>query len=504
MRKALFTKDWLKLHPYKTADDVDQYYTQLANKIYQEQEETCFNELFDDEEDAKHLALCIAAYFEDVISGIGIWRAFTTECQKRYGVFVPFYTEYDKGTYYQDEINMSDIMFLLWHHFQQSIYKKEALPPLFGGIMLTATRVYKILETEYETAPENERLYEYLCTSETDENHFYDYRNILEWFHFSCYFNVGNKKRFEEEINKKAILDEQANIMLYSTRIESLMNSRYNLLALSSAEWLAKISEQHPAHKLWTDIDYRGSVFFTVTKEDEQFIYVKDLFQDDTLKVNKNSIQLDDFGEFLNGNSVMVTNMFKFGNAWWQNGALLSYPLDKKMKEVIDKEKDEKLHKQMLLDYELVKKSGYAHKLAFLKDDNELLALYKKAGYKIAKGFTSPQPNAKAIILSGSPYTGNQLTYELAHCICDKDNPFYDSIKAEKDAFDIISGCGNAFPYETVCHLIDHHMIPDANVFGKSFPKDEGIRITQENLQFLADYHLRGRRDKDLSPTELW
>lgn len=174
------------------------------------------------------------------------------------------------------------------------------------------------------------------------------------------------------------------------------------------------------------------------------------------------------------------------------------------MKEVIDKEKDEKLHKQMLLDYELVKKSGYAHKLAFLKDDNELLALYKKAGYKIAKGFTSPQPNAKAIILSGSPYTGNQLTYEFAHCICDKDNPFYDSIKAEKDAFDIISGCGNAFPYETVCHLIDHHMIPDANVFGKSFPKDEGIRITQENLQFLADYHLRGRRDKDLSPTELW
>lgn len=86
MRKALFTKDWLKLHPYKTADDVDQYYTLLANKIYQEQEETCFNELFDDEEDAKHLALCIAAYFEDVISGIGIWRAFTTECQKRYEI----------------------------------------------------------------------------------------------------------------------------------------------------------------------------------------------------------------------------------------------------------------------------------------------------------------------------------------------------------------------------------------------------------------------------------
>ena len=504
MKRKLFTKDWLSLHPYKTSDDVDLFYTKLANKIYQEQEDTCFNELFDDDEDAKHLALCIAAYFEDVISGLGIWRAFTTECKRRYGVFVPFYTEYDKDAYYQDEINVSDIMFLLWHHFQQSIYEKEALPPLFGSMQHTAIGIYMILEAEYENAPENGRLYDYLCCSETDENHFYDYRNVLEWFHYFCYFNVGNKKRFEKEFNKKAILDEQANIMLYSTRIESLMNSRHNLLALSSAEWLAKICEQHPAHKLWTDIDYRGGTFFTVTKEDKQFIYVKDLFRDDTLKVNKNSIQIDDFRDFLNGSSVMVTNVFKFGNAWWQNGALLPYPLDEKTQEVINEEKDRKQHKQELLNYEIVKKAGYAHKLAFLKDDNELLALYKKAGYKIAKGFTNPQPNAKAIILSGSPYTGNQLTYELAHCICDKGNPFYDSVKAEKDAFDIISGCINAFPYETVCLLIDHHMIPDANVFGKSFPKDEGIRITQENLQFLADYHLRGRRDKDLSPKELW
>lgn len=74
MKKKLFTKDWLNLHPYKTADGVDQYYPQLANKIYLEQEETYFNELFDDDEDAKHLTLCISAYFEDVISGMGIWR----------------------------------------------------------------------------------------------------------------------------------------------------------------------------------------------------------------------------------------------------------------------------------------------------------------------------------------------------------------------------------------------------------------------------------------------
>lgn len=504
MKKILYTKDWLKLHPYTNANDTDLYYTKLANKIYQEQEETCFNELFDNTEDAKHLALCIAAYFEDVISGLGIWRAFTTECQKRYGVFVPFYSKNDKAKYYPDEINLSDIMFLLWHHYQQSIYEKEALPPIFDYIKDTAIGIYMILDAEYETAPENERLYEYLCCSETDEGHFYDYRNILEWFHYFCYFNVGNRKRFENEIKKDTTRDEQDNVMLYSTRIEATMNSRHNLLALSSAEWLAKISEQHPAHKLWTDIDYRGCTFFSVIKEDEQFIYVKDLYKDDTLKVNKDSIQLNDFGDFLNGKSVMLANMFKFGSAWWQNGALASYQLNENIKEDIIKEKDERLHKQELLSYELMKKTGNAHKLVFFKDNDALLAFYKKAGYRMKKGLTTPIPDAKGIIVSGSPYTGLQLTYECAHCICAKDNPFYDSVKAEEEAFDIISGCNNSFPYETVCYLIDQHMLPDANVFGHYFPQEEGIRITQENLQFLADYHLRGRRDKDLSPKGLW
>lgn len=504
MKKYLFSKDWVELHPYKSANNIDLYYTNLANKIYQKQEETCFNKLFDNIEDAKHLALCITAYFEDVISGTGIWRAFTTECKKRYGVFVPFYTKYDKEEYYQDEINLADIMFLLWHHCQQSIFEKSALPPIFNNMQDTAISIYMTLETEYETAPENDRLYDYLCCSTTDEDHFYDYRNVLEWFHYSCYFNVGNKKRFEKEIKNKPIYDEQDKIMLYSTRIESLMNSRHNLLALSAAEWLAKISEQHPEHKLWTDIDYRGGVFFAVIREEERFIYVKDLFKEDILKVNKDSIQLNNFDEFLNGKSVMLTNMFKFGNAWWQNGALLSYTLDEKMQEDINKEKDEKQHKQELRNYELIKKSGYAHKFVFLKDNDDLLNFYKKAGYKIKKGLTMPQPNAKGIIVSGSPYIGNQLTYDFAHCIYDKENPFYNSDKAEEDAFDIISGCGNPFPYELVCYLIDKHMLPDANAFNHSFPKEEGIRITQDNLQFLADYHLRGRRDKDLSPKELW
>ena len=504
MKREIFTKDWLELHPYKKADAVDQYYTNLANRIYEILYISLFVDCFDDTKDAKHLALCIAAYFEDVISELGIWAAFTTECTRRYKKYVPFYCT--GGDYYQDDINIEDIEFLLWHHFQQSCFDTEAIAPFFRELDAAAPEIFDLLVSEFEKAPINERMVAFLCASPTSEKHFYDYRKVLEWFHYSCYFNVGNKERFLDYLKKDMRSDnEHSDIMRYSVQIEHMMGSRRNLLALSSAEWLAKISKQHRAHKLWTNIDFRNARFFSVEKEDQENIYVKDLFLDDILKVTKESLTLDNFDRFINGKELIVTTLFKFGNAWWQNGALVSYPQDKGLAKKVKEEKDKFFHTNDIRNYSLIKNTGNAHKILFLKSNQELLALYHSAGYKMAPGLDFPDTDEDGVVVSGSPYTGMNMAYHIAYCIYSKKNPFYNPAKAEDGAIDIITGNGHVFPYEIVCHLIDKHMLPDANIFPKIYDNKElAIRITQENLQFLADYHLIGRRDKDLSPKELW
>ena len=60
------------------------------------------------------------------------------------------------------------------------------------------------------------------------------------------------------------------------------------------------------------------------------------------------------------------------------------------------------------------------------------------------------------------------------------------------------------FLHQNVCKLIEKGMLPDANIFTSRYVKEEGLKITQVNIQFLADYYLMGRKDKDLSPEELW
>ena len=439
MKKIIFTQEWMMMHPYEKPDTVDQYYTELANRMYHVLDEACFTHQFKNINDAKQLALAIAAYFEDVISGTCIWKTFTAECKKRYGVYIPFYEHESKfiqnslcdndADYNPEEINFADIKFLCWHHFQQSSYVQEAVPFLFSTMELAAKLAYNLLDGEYETAPENSRLLDYLSEMPDEELCETQRRDMLAWFHYGCYFNVGNQKRLQLTLQQIAQSTQGLNgQMAYSIQMEMTVNSRNNLLALSSYEWLDRICKDLPTHRLWDDKDFKKRI---------------------------------EEGENTN-------------------------------------------HEQALDNYNLLKEKGYGDKFLFLEDTKAMKEFFKEIGFQKANDIHFPQKYEKGIVVCGSPYTGINITYGLAHCIASPENPYYDSERAKQDCFNIISGDGRLFPYETVCRMIDNHMLPDANIFTSKYVKEEGLKITQANLQFLADYYLLGRRDKDLAPKELW
>ena len=456
MKKIIFTQEWMAMHPYEKPDAVDQYYTELANEIYHALDEACFTHQFKNVEDAKNLALSIAGYFEDVLSGTGIWKTFTAECKKRYGVYIPFYeTEKeffqnvindDVPDYDPEEINFADVKFLCWHHYQQSSYVQEAVPFLFGTMELAAKLAYKVLDREYETAPENERLYEFLCEKPTfevpeqedtdekmpTEKDFQEVyrRDVLAWFHYGCYFNVGNKNRLQFALQQLANSPQGlTEPMAYSIQMEMTISTRNNLLALTSAEWLCKICEQQDTHTFWEDEDFRKMLAEAEPKID---------------------------------------------------------------------------HEKAIHDYNLLKEKGYSDKFVFLEDVKTLKEFLKDIGFELTPNIKFPQRYEKGIIVCGSPYTGINICFGMAHCIASPENPYYNAEHADLDCFNIVSGNGRPFPYEIVCKLIDNGMIPDANIFTSKYVKEEGLKVTQANLRFLADYYLMGRKDKDLSPKELW
>ena len=499
--KKIYPKEWLELHPYKQTSSVDQYYVGIANDIHEILYFSKVADAFEEEENIRYTSLCLAAWFEDVISQTGIWQAFTAECRKRYGAYLPLYPI--KDDYFPDEINPEDIRFLLWHHIQYLCRGISVINPENPGIEQTAQKIYGLLAEEYETAPENEKMQEYLCHSVMGEEDFSRYREVLEWFHYCCYFNIGNTGQFLDEteqlLDNDDITPETTETLIYATRTSLTFKGRRNLLSLTSPEWLALIGKAHPEHQLWGKVKARENSCYLLEKEDDEYLYVKDLCSEHEgeFKITKKSLNLSAIRSREVGKSTLICELIYFGNAWWQCGMLLENKYDQRIAGYVDdlKKNKEKTNEKATF-HDFIKASG-GKSFVFCKSQEEISDfLLNKMNYKMNAELDMPHMNAETgAILMANPHTGLHIQFELCECIKSPDNPYYNEEEAEKNAVMFIVN-PDVIPYQLSCILQDEDMLPDAylnSLQGKEYGKE----FMRKNAHFLTDYFHYRCREKD-------
>jgi len=499
--KKIYPKKWLELHPYKQTNSVDQYYVGIANEIHKRLYSSTIADAFEEEENIRYTSLCLAAWFEDVISQTGIWQAFTAECRKRYGAYLPFYPI--KGDYFPDEINLEDIRFLLWHHIQYLCRGISAINPENPGIEQTAQEIYGLLAEEYETAPENERMQEFLYHSAMGEEDFFHYREILDWFHYQCYFNIENVAQCRDEaerlLDDEKITPEMAETLIYATRTSLTFKGRRNLLSLTSPEWLALIGKAHPEHQLWGKVKVRKNSCYLLEKEDDRYLYVKDLCSEDEgeFKITKKSLNLSAIRSREVGKSTLICELIYFGNAWWQCGMLLENKYNQKMAEYVDdltKQKEKTNEKAAFHDF--IKVSG-GKSFVFCQSQEEISDfLLNKMDYNLKEGLDIPRINTEnGAMLMANPHTGLHIQFKLCECIKSPDNPNYNKEEAEKNAIMFIVN-PDIIPYQLSCILQDEGMLPDAYLNSLQ-RKEYGQEFIRKNAHFLTDYFHYRCREKD-------
>lgn len=500
--KKIYPKEWLELHPYKQTDSTDLYYTGIANKLYSCLNDSIISDSFSDDDNMRYTSLCLAAWFEDVISQTGIWQAFTAECKKRYGSYLPFYPL--DNDYYPDEINPEDVRFLLWHHVQYFRSRDTIVNPENPGIELVAGDLYSILTDEYEMAPENERMQEFLLHSVAKDG-FFQYREVLEWFHYHCYFNIENKDQFLDEIedlkDNEGVTEEILKSLVYGTHTTLMLQGRRNLLSLTSFEWLKRIVQGHPERQLWTEVQLRKNTCFLLTAEDDDYLYLKDLCKEDNeiFKVIKKSLNLPSIRNRKVGESTLICELLHYEDAWWQCGLIVENKFDEKIKDYVNdlKKSNEKTNEKAAFN-DFMKASGGQH-FVFCQSKEEVTDFLKqKMGYQTLEGVELPPMNtSKGIILMASPLSGLQIQVQLCECIKSYENPFYDQKIAEEEAISFMVS-SNVVPYDLSCILQDKGMLPDASL--KSLKgKEHAKEFIRKNAQFLTDYFFHRCREKDFN-----
>ncbi len=488
----LFPQQWAEVHPNKLRDSSDLYYTGITNKVCDILHKSALSRNVDNQEVLSVIALSLTRMFEDVVSGIGLWHTFTTNCKARYGTHLPFY---NLDHYFEDEINQQDIAFLLWHHLQQYFIEDIVLFPCSKYISNAASEIYELFDSEFDTAPENTTYKKYVDNIRFDEKNFYQYRELLEWFHYNNFFSLFATVNYENEAEElleefkskdKDFVEQNGDVFSYSVYVEHMLKHKNPLLGLTSPEWLALWLKDHKQHALIESVKMIKLDYYVYLKEDERYVYFQCLYEDEVYNVEKASLSISSNG-MVPQQSALYTSLVKYGNNWWQSGYVMDGLLKSELVQKVGNSKTIRQHIEQLYNT-LIETFGGKQFIVFQTEEQAIKVFKKKIPtdvLNIENLFEEFKPNGPFIIF----FTKDNVL-ELIHNVEGYKHPDIQTLLIDDDsAIDILLDIGVA-SYQAACTFIDNGLLVNL-----SFGDDNGHEVLQDNIQFYLDYNFKQNRD---------
>lgn len=384
-KNKIYIKQWLNIKPYQKQVKTDFYYLNLCNKV--KDVLTIVNndinviDLFD--EDIDLISCLLVSYFEDIISQTNIWPTFVRLHDKMYGKKLPFY---DTSEYFANEINEQDIIFLLWYFIY--IFTEEIEDEPFNKYsIIAASKVMKIFDEEYGSAPENEELKQIYSIDEA-ETDYYEVRKFIDKIAFNTYLffpDTGMEliSQIEGIIEKNEGESENYLMgMMNDWRDSYLFKLNTKLLSLKSFEWAAEILGEE--HALFNDLKNIGNKFnsyFINKSEDDKDIILEHISTSREFRVTKKSINEPE--RFKEKDTVVIMGLANWMGEWWFSGMLAVMSKKDSIKVIEDKKTAEESIRDLPYtnkEKENAKTFLLEQEEAFLKFNNEKYIAFVKEG----------------------------------------------------------------------------------------------------------------------------
>lgn len=517
--KRIYIKDWTALKPYESHCITDNYYLKICNEVkkvlFLEYGEVLAYYL--DENDINLMSCFLVSYFEDIISETNIFLAFTKKHQELYGKKLPFYNTSD---YYEDEINIQDIQFLIWY-FLNTIQNRQFVNPNKEVFYKMANDIMLILEDEYEYAPENKVLQKYY-TLPDNETDFYKGREMIDAVLFRTYFFHTDTQQtlleIETEIIERSKNDKNLLSYLRDNRDALLFSSKTKLLSLSGQEWVAEIlGKKHPLHNDYLNISPKIRGYFLYKGQDDQNVFIEHIASGKKFNLTKKS--------FDNGHSLTeIDTIIYFGivlwkEEWWFSGIFFTQDfnadliLDEKnsieSRRVVNflDHKDDEVIKTLQLQYQAFLDFNNGKQIAFLPANkvndfankyvtffNNSLNLSKKEIQKALDrgkkdGFFGGNDANKNIdfnedfesaLVFFNPKSGVEIAFEINSAFPTKENNYFDKTKSKEHILRLFMV--DELSTELAMYCVDNfkNKLP-------YFKEDEGIFLLKD-LDFLLRF----------------
>lgn len=132
-----------------------------------------------------------------------------------------------------------------------------------------------------------------------------------------------------------------------------------------------------------------------------------------------------------------------------------------------------------------VKATG-GREIAFFQNYEELNTFFIEAlGWAAGERHLSQLAKDRYFVLLVNPKKGMLLAKNVAQCIADSSNPYYDKEYATEHAFDLMTIRGVS-PHDLNEYLFKHQYLPDAH-----FPGSDSMNLVKDNQDFICRCYLQ-------------
>ena len=351
MKNKIFIKQWLELKPYTTQVPTDSYYLKLSNRIktsLSSKDALVLNMYLNDEE-INMLSCFLASWFEDIVSGTNIWNSFVSMHFENYGKKLPFYNTKE---YFDGEINLQDVTFLVWY-FMNTIQNEKFISPYNEFLTNIALKVMLLLDEEYEYAPENEIL-KSLYETGKNETDFYKVRTFVDAILFKTYlFYTDTGKELAERESEIAEKHNDKNVLhhLQEARDSILHSTHTRLMNITGKEWAAKIlGNDHPVGNDLMNMSRPIRGYFFYKGQDYSDVFIEHIASGKKFKLTKKSF---DYSHGLTEtDTIMFLGIVRWREEWWFSGVYFQAPFNADL--VLDEKNSIQSRKQVnFLDHDL-------------------------------------------------------------------------------------------------------------------------------------------------------
>jgi hypothetical protein len=315
--------------PYDKQKITDSYYLKLSNDVKHAVETSkhlFVLQMYLENEEINHLACFLTCYFEDIISETNIWKSFVRVHKRLYKKQLPFYI---LDEYFEDEINLQDVSFLIWY-FLNTIQKEKFIAPFNDFIFEIAEKVTDVLLEAWEYAPENKVLKLYYQINKTEDD-FYVARNLIDTILFNSYlFSTDTSLNLEEkefQIIEEHRNDESLMMYLNDNRDSLIHTSHTRLLSLTGKEWASEIlGSDHPLRSSFLNISQKINGYFLYKGQDETDVFLEHIATAKKFKLTKKSY--DYANKLKEIDTIVFMGIVKWKDEWWFSGIQFQHPFD--------------------------------------------------------------------------------------------------------------------------------------------------------------------------------